>query len=55
MLKWDKDSPVTFKPDGHTVHDFDERFHMEDDGLIYPDDKVSRWDMLKQEINYRWF
>lgn len=55
MLKWDKDSPVTFKPDGHTVHDFDKRFQMEDEGLIYPDDKVFRWDMLKQEINYRLF
>lgn len=26
MLKWDKDSPVSFKADGHTVHDFDRRF-----------------------------
>jgi hypothetical protein len=55
MLKWDKDSPATFKADGHTVHDFDRRFQMEDDGLIYSDDKVFRWDMLDQEINYRWF
>ena len=47
MLKWDKDSPVTFKADGHTVHDFDRRFQMEDDGLIYPD-KVFRWSMLDQ-------
>jgi hypothetical protein len=30
MLKWDKDSPVTFKPDGTTVHDFDYRFALED-------------------------
>ncbi|MCK9576609.1 MAG: reductase [Clostridia bacterium] len=30
MLKWDNDSPVTFKPDGMTVHDFDERFRNED-------------------------
>ena len=30
MLKWDKDSPVTFKPDGTTVHDFEERFKNED-------------------------
>lgn len=34
MLKWDKDSPVTFHADGHTVHDFDKRFQMEDLGLI---------------------
>jgi len=30
MLKWDKDSPVTFKPDGTTVHDLDYRFALED-------------------------
>jgi hypothetical protein len=36
MLKWDKDSPVSFKPDGTTVHDLDRRFALEDtapDGL----------------------
>lgn len=91
MLKWDKDSPVTFKPPrmewvpdpdgpetrfvyaddddtveleehgywknlpGCTVHDFDRRFQMEDEGLIYPDDKVFRWSMLDDELNYRWF
>ncbi len=54
MLKWDKDSPVSFKADGHTVHDFDRRFQLEDDGFIYPDDKF-RWDMLNQELNYRLF
>lgn len=55
MLKWDADSPVSFKADGHTVHDFDRRFRLEDEGLIYPDDKVFRWDMLDKELNYRWF
>ena len=55
MLQWDNDSPVTFKADGHTVHDFDRRFQLEDDGLIYPDDKVFRWEMLDQELNMRWF
>ena len=34
MLKWDRDSPVTFKADGKTVHDYDKRFLMEDAGLI---------------------
>ena len=33
MLKWDEDSPVTFKADGHTVHDFDRRFQLEDEGF----------------------
>lgn len=36
LLKWDADSPVTFHPDGRTVHDFDKRFAMEDAGLIDP-------------------
>ena len=42
LLKWDLDSPVSFKPDGRTVHDFDARFAMEDEGLISPDDPW-RW------------
>lgn len=36
MLKWDKDSPVTFHPDGHTVYDFDRRFALEEEGFIVP-------------------
>lgn len=77
MLKWDKDSPVTFHPGrwekkkdaescengivmpryipGHTLHDFERRFAMEDEGLIFPDDKAFRWSMLDEELNYRWF
>lgn len=55
MLKWDSDSPTKFHSDGHTVHDFDRRFQLEDDGLIAPDDKVFRWDMLDAELNYRLF
>lgn len=55
MLKWDADNQVTFKADGHTVHDFDRRFQLEDDGLIAVDDKVFRWSMLEEELNYRWF
>lgn len=34
LMKWDLDSPTTFKADGHTVHDYDARFQMEDDGII---------------------
>lgn len=56
LLKWDTDSPVNFKPDGHTVHDFDRRFQMEDEGLLFPDDKVFRWSMLDAgDLNYRLF
>ena len=46
MLKWDADSPVTFKADGHTVHDFDARFAMEEAGLILPTD---RWEWKNLE------
>lgn len=54
MLKWDKDSPVTFTSSGRTVHDYDRRFAMEDAGLV-PTDKRFRWSMLEEELNYRWF
>ena len=46
MLKWDNDSPVSFKPDGHTVHDFDARFALEDEGFIKAEDRFS-WSMLE--------
>ena len=45
LLKWDIDSPVPFKPDGHTVHDFDNRFALEDAELI-PKDRQFRWEWL---------
>lgn len=54
LMKWDTDSPVTFRADGHTVHDFDERFQLEDDGFIRADEPF-KWSMLKEELNYRWF
>ena len=31
-MKWDLDSPISFKQGGRTVHDFDKRFQMEDEG-----------------------
>ena len=46
MLKWDSDSPVTFHADGHIVHDFDERFALEDEGLVDPAERWS-WENLK--------
>lgn len=55
MLKWDNDSPVTFHADGHTVHDFDQRFQLEDEGFLAADDKNFRWDSLNEELNYRLF
>lgn len=47
MLKWDLDSPVTFKSDGHTLHDYDLRFQMEDEGKV-PVDRCFRWKMLEE-------
>lgn len=52
LLKWDADSPVTFHADGHTVHDFERRFALEDEGLINKDEPF-RWTMLDSELNYR--
>ena len=54
LMKLDLDSPVTFRADGHTVHDFDRRFQLEDEGLIYPNERF-RWAMLDEELNYRLF
>ena len=45
LLKWDSDSPVSFHPDGRTVHDLDKRFAMEDAGLIDPN-KQFYWKYL---------
>lgn len=47
LMKWDLDSPVTFKAYGHTVHDFDKRFRMEQQKLI-PMDRTFRWEMLEK-------
>lgn len=47
LLKWDNDSPVPFRPDGRTVHDFDKRFSYEDKGLLLPNDTKFRWRMLE--------
>lgn len=52
MLKWDNDSPVTFKADGHTVHDFDERFKLEDEGIVSADEQW-KWSYL-DEVQLKW-
>ncbi len=55
MLKRDNDSPVKFKANGQTVHDFEHRFQMEDEGIIYSYDTNFRWSFLNEELNIRWF
>lgn len=47
MLKWDSDSPVIFQANGHTVHDFEERFLAEDEHLV-PSDRTFRWKYLEE-------
>lgn len=52
LMKLDLDSPVTFKADGHTVHDFDQRFCMEEEGLI-DIRRPFRWEMLDNPPKFR--
>lgn len=52
LLKWDNDSPVTFHADGHTVHDFDKRFALEDAGLIDPT-KRFLWKMIEDDYPHQ--
>lgn len=54
LMKWDNDSPVPFKADGHTVHDFDRRFQLEDEGLIDPKSRF-RWSILDEDLQYTIF
>lgn len=49
LLRLDKDSPTTFKSDGHTVSDFDKRFFAEDNGIISPNDKNFRWSDIERK------
>ncbi len=55
MLKWDTDTPVTFHADGHTVHDFERRFALEDEGLLIPGAPGFRWAMLEEDLQYSLF
>lgn len=52
LMKWDLDSPVSFKADGHTVHDFDKRFLWEQEGWI-DTHRPFRWAMLEKKPKFR--
>lgn len=54
LMKWDADSPVSFKPDGHSVHDYDRRFHLEDEHLLSPDGPFF-WKKLEEDLQYSLF
>lgn len=45
LMRLDLDSPTTFKSDGHTVHDYDKRFELEDKGIISADEPF-KWKYL---------
>ncbi len=51
LMKWDSDSPVHFKADGHSVHDFDKRFALEDLGVIDTSEHFC-WDIIKQKEHW---
>ncbi|MBR4544906.1 MAG: hypothetical protein IKO14_02845 [Oscillibacter sp.] len=48
MLKWDVDSKRHFRPDGHSVHDYERRFSMEEAGQLNPDDRSFRWKRISE-------
>lgn len=48
MLKWDAESPVTFKPDGRTLHHVERRLMLEDQGYISQDDRF-KWSYLDEQ------
>ncbi len=52
LMKWDLDSPTTFKADGHTVHDYDKRFELEDKGVIHKDD-LFYWKYIDNPPDWR--
>ena len=54
LLTIDKDSPVTFHADGHTVNDFDKRFKMEEQHLV-PKDRTFKWSMLDGPVQITMF
>lgn len=54
LLKWDNDSFIMFKS-LHTVHDYEKRFQLEDEGIIFPNDNCFRWDWINSDIQLKFF
>jgi len=51
LLRWDAESPTSFHADGHTVHDYENRFKWEDEGY-FPSQKQFRWaDIAEPQMN----
>lgn len=61
LLKWDEDNftetddRIYFGNHGHMLKEYEKRFQLEDEGLLYPEDKFFRWEMLDQDLNLRFF
>ena len=51
LLKWDSDSPVTFWPNGKTVHDIDRRLQYEDEGYCLLGDPFRWADIEEPQMN----
>lgn len=66
MMRWDSDllddeatssggkRLLSYDSRLHTLHDFEARFRLEDEGMIRPGERF-RWSMLTEELNYRLF
>lgn len=53
--RFERDFKASVPPDGHTVHDYDERFRLEDDGLI-PGNQPFRWSVLDEtQLTADWY
>lgn len=57
LLEWDADSPIPFRHGArhgnHSVADFEERFKLEDDGILFPNDPRFKWECMveyKQQL-----
>lgn len=55
MLCWDTDSPMKFKANGQTLHDYERRFRTEDDLSIDTDVSGFKWEMLDRGFPDRYF
>lgn len=55
QLGWPLDRIEWKAPDGYEVHDYDERFRLEDEGLI-PESQPFRWSVLDEtQLTADWY
>lgn len=51
LLKWDIESPFTFRQDGRTVHDLNKRFRLEDEGFYKCGERFNWSDLENCQMN----